>query len=173
MRRGLRQPGLHCEGKAEQGLIDCRRGAGGPQGPRQGCSLWRLRHRRQRRLGQRRRRSRYGRVRRQLHSPLARASWMRTLWRLRSTPDHRRWWRLQRLACALVEDRTAKARGRNRPDDHGLSLPAGHLEMEQDRASPLLPYHAELARSPANEPPGDRPTDRKRDEHTTGPKPSW
>ena len=36
-----------------------------------------------------------------------------------------------------------------RPDDSRLPLSAGHQQVEQDRASPVLPHHAELARPAA------------------------
>ena len=40
--------------------------------------------------------------------------------------DHRGCGRLQQLPLPAVEGRTGRARGRNRSDDHGLPLPAGH-----------------------------------------------
>ena len=44
--------------------------------------------------------------------------------------DHcRRWW-LQRLPLPAVEDRTGRAGRRDRPGDHRLPPPTGHLEME-------------------------------------------
>ena len=48
----------------------------------------------------------------------------------------------------------AKARQSDRPRDHGLSLPARHLQVEQDRAPALQLHHDELARSPAHLLPG-------------------
>ena len=51
-------------------------------------------------------------------------------------------------------------------DESGLTIhvhhyPPGHLEVEQDRASAVLPYHAELARPAADGPPRRGPTDRR------------
>jgi Rhodopirellula transposase DDE domain len=51
------------------------------------------------------------------------------------------WRRFQRFARAAVQSRTAEAGRRNRPDAAGLPLPAGNLEVEQDRASVVLPHH--------------------------------
>jgi hypothetical protein len=42
--------------------------------------------------------------------------------------------------------------------DHGVSLPAGDLEVEQSRAPAVFPYHPQLAR-----PPADQPRSRRRD----------
>ena len=41
-----------------------------------------------------------------------------------------------------------------------LPLSARHLEVEQDRAPPVLPHHAELARPAADQPVGSRRIDR-------------
>jgi hypothetical protein len=61
-----------------------------------------------------------------------------------------------------------KAGGRDRPGDHRVPLPAGHLQVEPDRASPVLPDLDELARPAAGKPRGDRRPDR-RDHHPYGP----
>ena len=61
--------------------------------------------------------------------------------------DHGRWRRQQRRSrrgcgrwnCSDLADETG-------PDDHRLPLPAGHQQVEQDRASAVLPHHPELAR---------------------------
>ena len=59
---------------------------------------------------------------------------------------HDRCRRQQRLSVARMEGRPA-ARGR-RASAHGscLALSAGHEQVEQDRASAVLPPHGELAR---------------------------
>ena len=51
----------------------------------------------------------------------------------------------------------AKAGQGDRPRDHGLSLPARHLEVEQDRAPAVQLHHDELARPTAHLLPGHRP----------------
>ena len=75
--------------------------------------------------------------------------------------DHGRLRRLQWSAGAAVESRAAEAGRRDRPDDLGLPLSARHLEVEQDRAPPVLPHHAELARPAAHQPCGRRRADRR------------
>jgi DDE family transposase len=69
--------------------------------------------------------------------------------------DHRRLRRLQRQPATSVEGRAAEARQRNRTGDRGLPLPARHLEVEQNRAPPLLVHHDELARQAARLPGDD------------------
>ena len=64
---------------------------------------------------------------------------------LRSAYDHGGRRRLQRLTRAAVENRTAKTRRRDRTDHQRLPLSARHVEVEQDRASPVLSHHAKLA----------------------------
>src|SRR6266540_3179637 len=44
----------------------------------------------------------------------------------------RRWWRFQRQPAAAVEGGAGQARGRTRPGDQRVPLPAGNLEMEPD-----------------------------------------
>ena len=58
-------------------------------------------------------------------------------------------------------------------DETGLTLrcpplSARHVEVEQDRAPPVLPHHAELARSAADKPHGRRRVDRRHN-HQIGP----
>ena len=69
----------------------------------------------------------------------------RALSRRLPADDHGRLRRLQRSPRAAVEARASEAGRRDRADDLGVPLPARHLEVEQDRASPVLPYHAKLA----------------------------
>src|SRR5271166_3204343 len=52
--------------------------------------------------------------------------------------------------AAHVETRTAKARRRNRACDPRPPLSPRRIEVEQDRAPPVLPRHAELARPTAH-----------------------
>ena len=59
--------------------------------------------------------------------------------------DHRRCRRQQRLSHAGVEDRTAATGRRTPAAHHRVPLSAGHEQVEQDRASPLLSHHHELA----------------------------
>src|SRR6516164_7335107 len=72
--------------------------------------------------------------------------------------------RIQRSARAAVEGRIAEVGRRNRADDPRPPLSARNVEMEQNRASAVLPHHAELALSPIDRPSGGRRTDR-RDHH--------
>ena len=74
--------------------------------------------------------------------------------------DHRRCRRQQRLSHAGVEDRTAAPGRRPPPAHHRLSLPTGHEQVEQDRASALLSHHHELARTRAPDVRNDRRPDR-------------
>jgi hypothetical protein len=53
--------------------------------------------------------------------------------------------RLQRCARAALESRAAKARRRDGPRAARPSLSARNIEVEQDRAPPVLPHHPELA----------------------------
>ena len=48
----------------------------------------------------------------------------------------------------------AEARRRTGSDDPGLSPPAGHQQVEQDRTSHVLPHHQQLARPPPGQPRG-------------------
>ena len=66
-----------------------------------------------------------------------------------SLADHRRRRREQRFPATALESRTAKTSRRNRPAHHGLSLPARHQQVEQDRASPFLLHQPKLARKAA------------------------
>ena len=61
--------------------------------------------------------------------------------------------RLWKVELQKFADETGTARQR-------LSLSARHVEVEQDRAPPVLPHHAELARSAAHQSVGGRRVDR-------------
>jgi len=63
--------------------------------------------------------------------------------------DHRRRRRLQRNARTAVEDQAARARRRDWIDPLGVPLSTRHVEVEQDRASPVLSHHPKLARQTA------------------------
>ena len=52
--------------------------------------------------------------------------------------DHRGRRRLQQLPLPGLEGRTGRPRRRDGADDHRLPLPAGHLQVEQDRAPAVL-----------------------------------
>jgi Rhodopirellula transposase DDE domain len=69
---------------------------------------------------------------------------------------HRRRGRVQRVPDPGVEDRAGRVRGRDRPPGDGVPLPAGHLQVEQDRTPAVQPHLDELARAPADLPRGDR-----------------
>ena len=60
--------------------------------------------------------------------------------------------REQRPGEPGLEGRDRGARPGNGPGDHGLPLPARHIEVEQDRAPAVLPDHPGLARPPAGQP---------------------
>ena len=66
--------------------------------------------------------------------------------------DHGRRRRLQREPMPAVEGGAAAAGRRDRAEDLGVPLPAGHQQVEQDRAPDVLPHHGELAGPPAGEP---------------------
>src|SRR5271169_2380854 len=84
-------------------------------------------------------------VRGQRRPSLARQDGPRALPGHAQDDGHGRLWRFKRSASPTLEDRTATACRRDRADLSGLPLPAWHLEVEQDRASHVLPYHTELA----------------------------
>ncbi len=62
---------------------------------------------------------------------------------------HRRWRRQQRFAPATVEDRATKVGRRTQRSHHRVPRAARHRQVEQDRASPLLVHHRQLARQTA------------------------
>lgn len=70
-------------------------------------------------------------------------------------------------ARATVEGRAAEARRRHWPHAPHPSLPAGYIEVEPNRASPVLPHHAELARPAADRSARGGGADR-RDHHQDG-----
>ena len=123
---------------------------------REGDPVRDLRPGRERRLGQRRHRPRHRRVRRGDHPPLVERPRPPRLPRRRPAPGHRRRRRRQRLPHPRLENGPGRACPRNRPRNHRLPLPARHLQVEQDRAPPLLPHHHELARTPPDQPRGRR-----------------
>ena len=63
----------------------------------------------------------------------------------REAADHRGLRRLQQLPLPAMEGRARDVRRRDWPDRDCLPLPAGHLQVEQDRAPAVLPHHHELA----------------------------
>jgi len=62
-----------------------------------------------------------------------------------------------------VEGRVAAPGRRDRAGDPGLLLPAGHQQVEQDRASAVLLHHHQLARQTAHRAYDDRQPDRLHD----------
>ena len=130
------------------------------RGVGQGHPVWRLRLDPQRSLGQRRHRPRHGRVRRREHPALVAEDGLASLSARQPAADHGRCRGEQRLPLAVVEGGVAGLRRRARPADHRLPLSAGDEQVEQDRASYVLPHHRELARSTAGQSRGDRELDR-------------
>src|SRR5271157_4238686 len=145
------------QGRTDRGQRSRFRG----QGVGQGRPLRGLRHRRQPRLCQPRNRSRHRGVRRQRRPMLARSDGLEALSRDEAPDDHGRRWRLQWFTAAALEVGPPAARGRNRSDHSGLPLSARDFEVEQDRASHVLPHHAELARDATPQPPHRHRTDRQ------------
>ena len=66
--------------------------------------------------------------------------------------DHRGRGRLQQLPVPGLEERAGRPGGRDGAGDHGLPFPAGHLQVEQDRAPAVLPHHPQLAGQAADQP---------------------
>src|SRR5438128_2250743 len=114
---------------------------------RQSDSLRRLRHGAQRSLGERGPRPRHARVRRRLDPPVVDDDGPRGVSASGRVVHHGRCGRQQRLSLARVEAGAATVGRRPAPPDSRLAFPAGHQQVEQDRASPLLSHHRELARS--------------------------
>src|SRR5208282_6692199 len=65
----------------------------------------------------------------------------------------------QWLPHSLVEGGVATVGQRDGAGCHGLSLSAGNQQMEQDRASLILPHHYELARPPVGQLSGNCQSD--------------
>ena len=86
--------------------------------------------------------------------------------------DHGRRRRQQRQPLPAVEGGAAGAGRRDRAADHGVPLPAGDEQVEQDRAPDVLPHHAELAWPAAGEPRGGRQPDRRHDDEDRAGDPS-
>ncbi len=83
----------------------------------------------------------------------------------RTTADHRRWRRQQRLPPAAVEAGACRGWPTSTGlDDHGVSLPAGNQQVEQGRASAVLVHLVELARRAAARLRDDRAADRRNDD---------
>ena len=66
--------------------------------------------------------------------------------------DHGRWGRLQRDPLPAVDGGIAATSRRGRAPHLGVPLPAGHEQVEQDRALAVLPHHGELAGPAVGEP---------------------
>jgi len=64
---------------------------------------------------------------------------------------HRGWRRQQRLQGSVVEAGVGPPRNGDGPTHSRMPLPAWHQQVEQDRASPVLLHHDELAWSPAGQ----------------------
>ena len=119
---------------------------------RAGHPVWRLRPHPRRRLGQRRRRSRHRHVRGRIHPPLVAGARPARLPRRDPAADHRGRGRLQQLPLPGLEGGAGPAGRRGGPDHHGLPFPAGHLQVEQDRAPAVFADHDELARPAVDQP---------------------
>jgi len=121
---------------------------------RESGSLRGLRPGTKRRLGERGSGSRHGGLCSREHSPLVALDGHSQL-SARETPvDYRRFRRQQRGTGEAVEVGIAETGRRNRAGDFGLSLPAGHEQVEQDRTSAVLFHQPELAGQTAHQPRG-------------------
>ena len=74
--------------------------------------------------------------------------------------DHCRRRRLEQQPQSAVEGGAAEIRGRHRAAHLGVSLSAGDQQVEQDRASDVLPHHRELAWAAVGESRGGGEPDR-------------
>ena len=72
--------------------------------------------------------------------------------------------RQQRIARATVESRASEACRRVEASDHSMPFAAGHQQVEQSGAPPLLVHHHQLARQTAAQLPDNRPTDCRNDD---------
>jgi transposase len=94
--------------------------------------------------------------------------WPRALPGCQEPADHRRLRRRQRQPDPPLEGRTRTARRSDRPADPCLPLPTRNLEVEQDRAPPVLSHQPKLARAAAGQLRDRHQLDR-RDDHGRGP----
>jgi len=121
-----------------------------------------VRRRAEHRLGQCRHRSRYAGLRRGIHRSVVAVHGETDVPRCARTSHHGRRGRQQQRPVPPVEDGVAAPRGPHGAGHQRLALSARHLQMEQNRASVVLPHHRKLARSPAARPRDGRPTDWQR-----------
>src|SRR3954467_1408443 len=97
-------------------------------------------------MGERRDRSRHGRLRRQRDPQLVARYRQNALQRRQPPGRHRRqWWQQQRPQPA-VEERTPAARRRDRSYADHPPFAARYVQVEQDRAPALLVHNWQLAR---------------------------
>src|SRR5207253_3703537 len=111
----------------------------------QGGALWGVRCRPGCRLGERRLFARHGAVCRREHPALVARHGGRAVPTGGALAELRRCRGEQRLPAASVEVRTPALGGRGRAGRDRVSLPAGHEQVEQDRAPTVLPHHDKLA----------------------------
>jgi hypothetical protein len=78
---------------------------------------------------------------------------------------------LRAVSATSMEDRARQARRRDRARHHRVPLPAGDLEVEQDRTPHVQLHHHELARPAAHLLPHHRRA-RRRDHHRVRPQDS-
>src|SRR5665647_3853547 len=118
-------------------------------------SLWRIRSEQERGLGECGHRSRYGAVRGASHRPMVEEDGPQEIPRCKRTFDNgRRRWQ-QRQQVPLVEGGIARI-GCAPGDVHScLPLPTGHQQVEQNRASHVLPHYPELAGTTLDQSRGD------------------
>jgi len=114
--------------------------------------VWCLRSCPQRRLGQRRHRSRYCSLCRSQHPRLVAKHGARGLPGRKRVADHRRRRRQQQFPVATVEGRTAELGRRDRPKHRRLPLSSRDKQVEQGGAQALFPHHTELARQAVEKP---------------------
>ena len=96
------------------------------------------------------------------------SAWADTLSRGQEPSDHRGLRRQQWHPGAPVEARDAASRRRDRPLHHRCSSATRHQQVEQNRASPVLLHHAELARQAPAQPQRHRPADRRHHHQDSG-----
>jgi hypothetical protein len=109
-------------------------------GPRQGASLWGLRHRAEPGCGQCRRHTRRGRACRGKHPAMVEIGRAQELSIGRAITHPCRCCGEQRKSPARLETPLTAVGGSDPDTDHGLSLSSGNQQVEQDRAPAILVY---------------------------------
>ena len=105
----------------------------------------------------------HGPLRRSNHSEMVAGNGPRPLPQRNGIVGHRRWRWLQFQPLSTLENRLAGTGRRNGAGVERLPLSTGHEQVEQNRASAVLPRHAKLARQASGQSRSDRQTDRQYD----------